>query len=165
MPIIEEVVSRIEDWKGRNISIHHVGGLTNTNYKVLVDGTPFFVRVPGESTELLAIDRQNEYFNTQQLQSLELVHTLIIIYLNCRLWSWNISRARPCLMQLLNAAGMPTKIAMAIKRLHGGPRFLSEFNMFRLTEYYLGICKKHNIPIPEGYSERLPTSRDRLSRR
>ena len=51
--------------KGCNISIQPMsGGLTNTNYKVIVDGVPFFVRVPGEGTELLAVDRHNEYFNT-----------------------------------------------------------------------------------------------------
>ena len=66
MPVIDEIVSKIEDWRGRKISIQPLsGGLTNTNYKVTVDGTPFFVRVPGESTELLAIDRRNEYFNAK----------------------------------------------------------------------------------------------------
>jgi len=29
--------------------------------------------------------------------------------------------------------------------------------MFRLTEYYLDICKQREIVIPEGYPERLPT--------
>ncbi|HTC86019.1 MAG TPA: hypothetical protein VK656_04915, partial [Candidatus Acidoferrum sp.] len=30
----------------------------------MVDGAPVFVRIPGGSTELLAIDRANEAFNT-----------------------------------------------------------------------------------------------------
>jgi len=51
---------------------------------------------------------------------------------------------------------MPTKIAEAIKRLHAGPRFLTDFNMFRLTEFYLDICKKHEAKIPHGYAERMP---------
>ena len=66
MPVIDEVVSKIEDWSGRDVSIEHLsGGLTNTNYKVHVDGQPFFIRVPGEGTELLAIDRKNEYHNSR----------------------------------------------------------------------------------------------------
>ena len=66
MAVIEEVVSKIEDWKGRGVSIQPLsGGLTNSNFKVEVDGTPYFVRVPGESTELLAIDRNNEHHNTR----------------------------------------------------------------------------------------------------
>ena len=51
---------------GKNISIQPLsGGLTNTNFKVEVDGMPYFVRVPGESTDLLAIDRNNEYHNSK----------------------------------------------------------------------------------------------------
>jgi thiamine kinase-like enzyme len=29
--------------------------------------------------------------------------------------------------------------------------------MFRLTEYYLGICRQRGIRIPDGYSERMAT--------
>src|SRR4026209_2611351 len=66
MSVIDEVVSKIEDWRGRNISVQPLsGGLTNSNFRVEVDGVPYFVRVPGESTELLAIDRNNEYHNTK----------------------------------------------------------------------------------------------------
>ena len=43
MSIIEEVVTKLDDWKGRDVSIQHLsGGLTNTNYKVIVDGIPFW---------------------------------------------------------------------------------------------------------------------------
>ena len=31
-------------------------------------------------------------------------------------------------------------MAQAIKKLNAGPRFFSDFNMFRLTEYYLSLC-------------------------
>jgi thiamine kinase-like enzyme len=135
------------------------GGLTNTNYKVLVDGTPFFVRVPGEGTELLAVDRQNEYFNTRAAAEtgvgprvqyyLPELQVMVLEYIE----GTTMSNAS------LKAAGMPTKITLAIKRLHSGPRFMSDFNMFRLTDYYLDICNKYNIPIPTGYSDRLPEVR------
>lgn len=47
MSVIEEAVSQISDWKNKNVSIHPLsGGLTNSNFKVEVDGTPYFVRVP-----------------------------------------------------------------------------------------------------------------------
>ena len=49
MSVIEDAVLKIDDRKGKDVSIEPLsGGLTNTNYKVDVDGTPFFVRVPGE---------------------------------------------------------------------------------------------------------------------
>src|SRR3972149_1608 len=55
---IEQVVSLIPSWQGRPVTVSPMtGGLTNTNFRVDVDGTPYFVRIPGAGTELLAGDR------------------------------------------------------------------------------------------------------------
>ena len=63
---IEQVIQKIDDWRGKPIEIAPLsGGLTNTNFRVEVEGQPFFVRIPGQSTELLAVDRENEYYNTR----------------------------------------------------------------------------------------------------
>jgi thiamine kinase-like enzyme len=157
MAVIDEVVAKIADWKGMNVSIHPLsGGLTNTNFKVEVNGVSYFVRVPGESTELLAIDRNNEYHNTKAaadarvapkvLYHLSEYDVMVIEFLNGKTMS----------KDSLNEKGMPTRMAQAIKKLNQGPRFFSDFNMFRLTEYYLNLCKERDIRIPDGYLERMP---------
>jgi hypothetical protein len=57
-PTIEQVIAAIPDWAGRSVTAERIpAGLTNTNYRVEVDGTPFFVRIPGAGTDLLAVDR------------------------------------------------------------------------------------------------------------
>ena len=58
--------------------------------------------------------------------------------------------------QKLQAPGMPARIARSIKLLHAGPRFLTDFNMFRLTEYYLKICAEYEGHLPDRYPERMP---------
>lgn len=158
MSTIEKVVTKIEDWQGKDVLIQPLsGGLTNTNYKVEVDGIPHFVRVPGESTELLAIDRKNEYHNTRSASEVgvapRILHHLpehdvmVIEFLDGKTMS----------KDSLNEKGMPTRMAQAIKKLHTGPRFYSDFNMFRLTEYYLRLCSEREIKIPDGYTERMET--------
>ena len=156
MSIIEEVVAKLDDWKGKDMSIQHLsGGLTNTNYKVSVDGTPYFIRVPGEGTELLAIDRKNEHHSARVaakvgigpkvLHHLPEYDVMVLEFLNGKTMS----------KDSLNESGMPTRMAQSIKRLHSGERLLLDFNMFRLTEYYLSLCKERNIKIPDGYLERM----------
>ncbi|HLA07367.1 MAG TPA: choline/ethanolamine kinase family protein [Anaerolineales bacterium] len=158
MSIIEEVVAKIPEWEGKNVSISPLsGGLTNSNFKVEVDGTPYFVRVPGASTELLAIDRDNEYHNTKAASEagvaprifhhLPEYHVMVIEFLSGKTMS----------KDSLNQPGQPTRIAQAIKRLNAGPRFLLDFNMFRLTEYYLSLCLDRDIKVPDGYLKRMPT--------
>jgi thiamine kinase-like enzyme len=158
MVVAEEVIEKIEDWKGKEVFIEPLsGGLTNRNYKVEVDGMPYVMRVPGESTELLAVDRTNEYHNTKaaaragvgaQVHHYVPDHCVMVLeFLEGKTMSKNS----------LNAPGMPTRMAQSIKRLHAGPRFLTDFNMFRLTEYYLSVCKEREIRIPEGYLDRMST--------
>ena len=65
-PTIEQVIAAIPDWAGRAVTAERIpAGLTNTNYRVEVDGTPYFVRIPGAATDLLAVDRANELHNTR----------------------------------------------------------------------------------------------------
>lgn len=157
MASINEIVETITAWRGRTIQISPLtGGLTNTNYKVVVDGTPYFVRVPGESTELLAVDRKNEHFNSMAAAQagvgpkvvfhLPQFDVMVLEFLG----GVTMSKAK------LNEPGMPARIASAIKELHAGPRFMTDFNMFRLTEYYLQLCDERKIRIPDGYLDCLP---------
>ena len=158
MPVIDEVVSKIEDWSGRDVSIEHLsGGLTNTNYKVHVDGQPFFIRVPGEGTELLAIDRKNEYHNSRAAAQAGVAPKILHHFPEHSVMVLEFLNGKTMSKDALNGKGMPTRMAQSIKRLHSGERFLTDFNMFRLTEYYLRLCKERDIKIPDGYSARLDT--------
>ena len=158
MSIIEEVVNKIPDWDGKDVAITPLsGGLTNSNFKVTVDGIPYFVRVPGASTDLLAINRDNEVHNSKAafvagvgpkvLHHLPEYNVMVLEFINGKTMS----------KDSLNEPGMPTRMAEAIKKLNDGPRFLLDFNMFRLTEYYLSLCKERDIKIPDGYLARIPT--------
>ena len=157
MPLIDEIVLKIGDWSGKNLTIQPLsGGLTNTNYKIIVDGISFFVRVPGESTELLAVDRQNEYFNSKAAAQSGIGPKVIHHIPEYNVMVLEFLEGKTMSKESLNMTGMPTRIARSIKVLHSGPRFLTDFNMFRLTEYYLDICKKYDIPLPPGYRDKLP---------
>jgi thiamine kinase-like enzyme len=157
MSIIEEVVSKIEDWRGKRISIEPLsGGLTNSNFRVIVDETPYFVRVPGERTELLAIDRKNEVYNTKAAAEAGVAPSVLYHLPEYDVMVLKFLEGKTMSKEALNKPGMPTRMAQAIKRLHAGPRFYSDFNMFRLTEYYLRLCKERGIKIPDGYLERMP---------
>jgi len=158
MSVIEEAVAKIDDWSGKTISIQPLsGGLTNSNYKVEVDGTPYFVRVPGESTDLLAIDRNNEYHNTKAAAQAGVAPRVLYYLPEHCVMVLEFLDGRTMSKEALNAAGMPTRMAQSIKRLHSGPRFLTDFNMFRLTKYYLNLCKERDIPIPKGFLDRIST--------
>ncbi len=158
MSVIEEAIGQMEEWKGKAISIQPLsGGLTNSNYRVDVDGTPHVVRVPGESTELLAVDRNNEHHNTRAAADAGVAPRVLHYLPDQCVMVLEFLHGTTMSKDSLNAPGMPTRMAASIKRLHAGPRFLTDFNMFRLTEYYLSVCEERAIRIPDGYLERMAT--------
>lgn len=149
---IEQVVERVPDWRGRSIAIHPLsGGLTNTNYTVEVDGTPYVVRIPGASTELLAVDRANEYHNTKAAAEAGVTPKIAHYLHDFNVMVLEFIHGETMSIPRLQGPGMPARMAASLKKLHAGPRFLHDFNMFRLTEFYLKIVDEHQVRIPDGY--------------
>ena len=132
------------------------GGLTNENYLVEADGRRYVMRIPGQSTELLSIDRANEVFNTRAaaetgvgprvLEHVPGIDVLVLEFIPGRTMS----------AATLQTKDMTARMAASFRRLHSAPRFLKDFDMFRLIEYYLGIVDEHRVTIPRGYRDRLP---------
>lgn len=157
MPItIEGVVQLIDAWRGKPLDIQVMrGGITNENFRVNVDGQSYFVSIPGAGTKLLAVDRDNKYYNTlasaaagvgpQVLHYLPDHHVMVLEFIHGETMS-------PATM---NNPGMPTRLAQVLQELHAGARFLKDFNVFRLAEFYLSILDKHGWRVPEGYRPRV----------
>lgn len=155
-PSIEQVVAAVPGWAGRTVTAERIpAGLTNTNYRVEVDGTPYFVRIPGAATELLAVNRGNELHNTiaaagagvapRVVHSLPAWDVFVLEWLDAQTMS----------VETLGVTGMPSRIAEVLRRLHAGPRFRDDFDMFRLAERYLALVDERDIAIPAGYREHL----------
>jgi thiamine kinase-like enzyme len=49
-------------------------------------------------------------------------------------------------------------IAEACRRLHAGPAFVNDFSVFRKLGELLALCRAHDLPVPDGYTDRLPVT-------
>jgi thiamine kinase-like enzyme len=155
-PTIEQVIAAIPEWAGRSVTATAVpAGLTNQNYRVEVDGVPMFVRIPGAATELLAVDRGNEVYNTRAAAAAgvgpEVLHHLPAWDVFVLAWV----DARTMSNEAFAAHGEPERIAEVLRRLHAGPRFRDDFDMVRTTDYYLRVVDERAIRVPPGYREHL----------
>lgn len=154
---IEEVVRRVPGWGASEIRVEPIAaGLTNQNFRVEVDGRAHFVRLPGPSTELLAVDRANELHNTRAAATAGVGATVLHHdpETGALVLSWIDGRTMSS--EAFAEPGTPARIASALRQLHAGPRFRDEFNMFRLTERYLRVVDERSIRIPDGYLDRMP---------
>jgi thiamine kinase-like enzyme len=154
----ESAAAQVSLWQGRDIEVVPLsGGMTNENYLVKAGGERYVMRLPGQSTELLAIDRPNEVYNTKAAATtgigpcvLEHVPGLDVMVLEF-IPGTTMSAAT------LQSTDMAARMAASFHRLHAAPRFLHDFNMFRLIEQYLRIVDEHHVEIPAGYRDWLGT--------
>jgi len=157
MPItIEAVVQLIDAWRGKSLDIQVMpGGITNENFRVNTDGQSYFVSIPGASTEFLAVDRENKYYNSKIAAALG-VGPRVLHYLpeHC-VMVLEFIHGETMSPATMGGPGMPGRLAQVLQELHAGTRFLKDFNVFRLAEFYLDILAKHNWRAPEGYRRRM----------
>ena len=132
------------------------GGITNRNYKAVTPRGTFVVRLSDEESSLLAIDRVHEHRNSLAaaysgagapvVDFVPGAGVLVVGFLEGRTWVEEDVR-RPD-----NFA----RIAEACRRLHAGPRFVAEFNMFDIQARYLAVCRERGFRLPARYEEFLP---------
>ena len=142
------------------------GGLTNRNIKITTPGGTFVARCTDTSTNLLGIDRDQEYRNTRAAE-LAGVGAPVIAYrpeLGVLLVGYidgitltNTDFERP---------GIVARAALACRTLHQGPRFAGDFDMFERQPGYLKVVQDNGFRIPTDYldyAERFATVKQVLA--
>jgi thiamine kinase-like enzyme len=157
---VEDVIQRVDAWRGRPVSVRPLArGLTNANYRVDVDGAAYVVRIPGESTELLGIDRANELHNARVAAALGIGPRIVQAIPELGATVTEFVDGRTLSSADLQAPGMPARIAATLRALHGGPRFLRDFDMLVLAGRYEALIGQRGWPLPAGYGARRPAVR------
>jgi thiamine kinase-like enzyme len=158
MKTIDEVIERIEVWKGKNLSVSELTeGLTNRNYKVTVDNNiSYVVRIPGEGSDLF-INREVELYNTLAASDVGVgahverffkeEYIVIVEFIQGQVMSVESFQDRERII----------KAVKAIKKINTEAQFSSTFIMFDKCKQYYDLVKKHSIKIPVNFNEALKT--------
>jgi thiamine kinase-like enzyme len=156
-PSIEDVIERVELWRGKDPRASELsGGLTNVNYLVEADGIRYVVRIPGRSTDLLAVDRENERHNAEAASTTGVSPRILEYLPEWKVMVLEYIHGETMSGEALRSPDMARRIATSLRRLHAGPRFLKDFDMFRLTEFYLQVCDEQDVRIPDGFRDHAP---------
>src|SRR5438067_2602541 len=159
MPL-EEVLSSVPELREAQSVEPLAGGLTNTNYKVTSPSGRYVVRIFGKDTSLLAIDRENEVHNTVAaaetgvgapfVAALPAHDALVLGFLEGEVMD----------AEKLRRGDRLEAVAYACRRLHGGRRFLHDFDMFEIQPRYLAIVRERGFRLPDRYEGFEPQIRE-----
>jgi thiamine kinase-like enzyme len=152
---IDEVVGRVSLWSGRDVKVSELsGGLTNTNFLVRAGEDRYVVRIPGRSTELLAVDRANERHNAGAAATTGVSPEVLAVLEDVDVMVLAFVPGATMTAETLRTEENARRIASSLRRLHTAPRFLQDFDMFRLVEFYLRVCDEREVPIPAPFRDR-----------
>ena len=143
---LEHVIERL--WPGRPAEVEQLGGgLTNHNFRVVVDGEAYVLRIGGKDTELLGIDRDAEYHAALVAAELGIGPEVV-----------EFVQPEGCLVtryvagqQVPIGPGTIERVGAVLRTLHGGAAFPGRFDSFRVVETYLRTARAHGVAEPSRY--------------
>jgi thiamine kinase-like enzyme len=134
------------------------GGLTNRNYKVMTPSGSFVLRISPQGSELLAINRDNEYRNSVCAANAGVGAPVVAYLPTDSAMVVGFIDGVTFTDESFSIAGNIARIADSCKRLHSGERFVNDFNMFKIQRNYLALVQERGFRLPEGYLDFLPAT-------
>lgn len=153
----QEILDRLAVVTGPASEVENLpGGLTNRNLRVVTPRGPVVVRVSDTTSSLLTIDREREYVNSVAAAEAG-VGAPVVDYLPGRgIIMFGYIDGRTCSADDFHDVGTLRRVARACRKLHQGPRFTGDFDMFDVQRRYLDIVRENGFRLPERYLEFLP---------
>ena len=141
-------------WPGRKASIAALsGGITNRNYRVDVDGASFVLRVGGNDTALLGIDRPTEH--AASLRAAEVgVGPAVFAFVEPE--GWLVTR-------FIDGRGVPPeeirtpegirRVAAVLRKIHGATEIPGWFDAHAIVDEYRDEAVAHGVSIPREFAD------------
>lgn len=129
------------------------GGLTNRNFKVSTPAGVFVARCSGTNAEALAIDRDNEFHNSVAAEAAGVGAPVVAFRPDLGVLVIRFIDGVTLNRSDFDRPGVIERAAQSCRRLHEGPRFGNEFDMFERQRSYWATVQRSGFRIPLKYAE------------
>jgi thiamine kinase-like enzyme len=149
------LLDRVEVLRGRPRQISELdGGLTNRNFKVITDDGVYVVRLCNRgSPRGLVINRDHEYRNTAIAAATGVGAPVLAFLPEELVMVLGYIDGITFTDASFELQGNVERVAAACRRLHQGPRFVNDFNMFEIQQGYLDKVTSGGYRLPADYLE------------
>ncbi len=132
------------------------GGLTNHNLRVTTRTGDYVVRLTQSDAGLLGIDRDAEHANTRSAAEAGVGAHVVDYRPDLGMLVITFLQGTALTNESIGEPGVISRAADAIRRLHAGPRFSGDFDMFSRQAGYLALVREHGFSLPDGYDAFAP---------
>jgi thiamine kinase-like enzyme len=139
-------------WPSRSVRFEPLGGgITNHNAKVEIDGEVYVLRVAGQGTDLLGIDRHVELEATRAAAAVG-IGPEVIAFVEPE--GWLVTRFVPGNIppiEHMREPEMLARVAAALRAFHDGAAIPGSFDSFRVVEVYRDTAIARGGEVPAAY--------------
>src|SRR3954447_8223841 len=129
------------------------GGITNRNYRVVMGGEDYVLRICGKDTAVLGIDRDAECEATMTAAQLGVGPQVALYRPDLEVLVTRWIDGHPATAQELRAEPLMGQVAGALRAVHSGPPLPSSFDAFVLVGIYRDEILARGASPPPGYEE------------
>jgi thiamine kinase-like enzyme len=155
---LHAVVQRLPEYAAQPyVSALLPGGLTNRNYRITGrDGKSAVVRLSSPESAAFGVDRDAEYANSASAASGGVAPAVLAYVpdLSALVIEW--IEGPTFTAADLDDSDTLSNVAGMCRRLHAGPRFITDFNMFALQRRYLKTVEVRGYRRPKDYLDFMP---------
>ena len=155
-------------WPGRPKVVRPLlGGITNMNFRIDVDGRSYVLRMGGAKTDLLGIDRSIE--RAAAVRAAEVgVGPPVERFVEAEEWLiTKFIEGRPIPVEEMRQPETIRRVAGALRRFHGADTIPGRFDSHDVVELYAREAEQHGVRVPPAFararviSDRIRDSRGR----
>ncbi len=151
---LDEIFDQVPSLAGQPRTVTELpGGLTNRNFKISTGNGTFVARVASGGSELLAIDRENEYRNSVRAAAAGVGAPVIEYKPSANVLVLRLPRGQTLTNADVAEPARLARIARACRQLHTAERFDGDFDMFEIQRRYRAVAAERGIRIPAGYDD------------
>ena len=155
-PELADVVAGVPAWRGLDLTATVLSdGITNRNYKVLVGGEAFVVRIPGRDTELLGIDRGTERDAASAAAAAGVAPEVFAYVAERRALITRFVEAAPLPPEDLERDDVLDAVVTAVHAIHAMPPLRTAFDAFEIVREYRATASDRGVAIPAEYDEAI----------
>jgi thiamine kinase-like enzyme len=140
-------------WPGRPATVSDLsGGITNRNFRIDVDGASYVLRMGGQNTNLLGIDRVTEH--AASLRAAEIgVGPQVAAFIEPE--GWLVTRfieGRSVPPEQIRKPGGIERVAAVLRKIHEAAAIPGRFDAHAVVDQYRIEAEAHGVSVPSEFA-------------
>ncbi len=152
---LELALARVPQWASATdlTATPLEGGITNRNFRIDIGGGSFVLRIAGTDTELLGINRENEYAANLAAGKLGIAPEVFYFIRPEGFLVTRFITGRPVLPDEMRQPESIRRVMQVLRKIHGMPDIPGNFDVFQMITGYSEIARRYKVVFPGDFDQ------------